>query len=107
MIDIVSSKISQRIGSLYKSRNVLSKQCLKQLYFLFVHSYVNYANIAWSSAGKSKLERRFQKHASLVIYRKDWYTNGIQWYTQASPLVNDNAGKLKYFQYLVFNATTM
>ena len=74
---------------------------------MFVHSYVNYANIACSSAGKSKLEHRFQKHDSLVIYRKDWYTNGIQWYTQATPHVNDNAGNLKYFQYLVFNATTM
>ena len=45
-IDIVSSKISKSIGILYKSRDVLSKQCLKQLYFSFIHSYVNYANIA-------------------------------------------------------------
>ena len=36
----------QHIGILYKSRDVLSKQCLKQLYFLFIHNYVNYANIA-------------------------------------------------------------
>ena len=44
-IDIVSSKISKSIGILYKSRNVLSKQCLKQLHFSFIHNYVNYANI--------------------------------------------------------------
>ena len=33
-IDKVSSKISKRIGNLYKSRHVLSQQCLKQLIFL-------------------------------------------------------------------------
>ena len=42
-IDIVSSKTSKSIGILYKSRDVLSKQCLKQLYFSFIHNYVNYA----------------------------------------------------------------
>ena len=39
-INIVSSKISKSLGILYKSRDVLSKQCLKQLYFSFIHSYV-------------------------------------------------------------------
>ena len=74
-IDIVSSKISKSIGILYKSRDVLSKQCLKQLYFSFIHNYVNYANIAWASTSKSKLERlyRCQKHAARVIYHKDLY----------------------------------
>ena len=105
-IDKVSSKISKRIGSLYKSRDVLSQQCLKQLYFLFVHSYLNYANIAWSSAGKSKLEHCLQKHASLVIYCKDWHTHGIPWYTQANSLLNDmkaiSADKLNIFNILCF-----
>ena len=72
-IDIVSSKISKSIGILYKSRDVLSKQCLKQLYFSFIHNYVNYANIAWTSTSKSKLERlyRCQKYTARVIYYKD------------------------------------
>ena len=37
-IEILSSKISKSICILYKSRDVLGKQCLKQLYFLFIHS---------------------------------------------------------------------
>ena len=76
-IEIMSSKISKSIGILYKSRDVLSKQCLKQLYFSFIHSYVNYANIAWASTSKSKLERlyRCQKHAACVIYHKGPYTH--------------------------------
>ena len=100
-IDILSSKISKSIGFLYKSRDVLSKQCLNQLYFSFIHSYVNYANIAWASTSKSKLERlyRCQKHAARVIYHKDWYTH-------ASTLLNDmkalNVFKLNIFNILCF-----
>ena len=84
LIKILSTKISKSIGILYKSRNVLSKQCLKQRYFSFIHSYVDYTNIAWASTSQSKLERlyRCQKHAARVIYHKDRYTHG-------SPLLND------------------
>ena len=100
-IEILSSEISKSIGILYKSRNVLSKQCLNQLYFSFIHSYVNYANIPWASTSKSKLERlyRCQKHAACVIYHKDRYTH-------ASPLLNDmkalNIFKLNIFNILCF-----
>ena len=100
-IEILSSKISKSIGIFNKLRDVLSKQCLKQLYFSFIHSYVNYANIAWASTSKSKLERlyRCQKHAALVIYQKDWYTD-------ASSLLNDlkalNIFKLNIFNILCF-----
>ena len=89
------------MGILYKSRDVLSKPCLKQLYFSFIHSYVNYANIAWVSTSKSKLERlyRCQKHAARAIYHKDRYTH-------ASPLLNDtkalNVFKLNIFNILCF-----
>ena len=100
-IEIMSSNIFKRMGILYKSRDVLSKQCLKQLYFSFIHGYVNYANIAWASPSKSKLERlyRCQKHAPRVIYHKDWYTH-------TSPLLNDmktlNVFKLNIFNILCF-----
>ena len=96
-IDIVSSKISKGTGILYKSRDVLTKQCLKQLYFSFIYSYVNYANIAWASTSKSKLERlyRCQKNAARVIYHKYRYTH-------ASPLLNDMKA-LNVFQLNIFN----
>ena len=100
-IEILSSKISKSIGIIYKSTDVLSKQCLKQLYFRFIHSYVNYANIAWASTSKSKLECLYhcQKHAPRVIYHRDWYT-------YASLLLNDmkalNVFKLNIFNILCF-----
>ena len=96
-IDIVSNKISKSIDILYKSRDILSKQCLKQLCISFIHDYLNSINTAWASTSKSKLELlyRSQKHATRVIYHKDWYTH-------ASPLLNDMK-TLNVFQLNIFN----
>ena len=64
-IDLINTKVSKSIGILYKSRNILNKNLLKQLYFSFIHCYLNYANIVWASTHKSKLMSlyRTQKHA--------------------------------------------
>ena len=48
-INVINSKVSKNIGLLYKARLFLNIYNLKQLYFSFVHSYLNYANIAWAS----------------------------------------------------------
>ena len=66
----VSSTISKSIGILYKASTILNKLQLKQLYHSFIHSYLSYANIAWGSTHKSKLETlyRRQKHAIRIIY---------------------------------------
>ena len=68
-INTVCSKISKSIGILYKAREILTKNNLKQLYFSFIHCYINYANIVWASTHKSKLKRlyRYQKHAARLI----------------------------------------
>ena len=42
----ICNKVSKSIGIMYKSRNILCKRLMKQLYFSFIHSYLNYANIA-------------------------------------------------------------
>ena len=72
-----STKISKIIGIFYKSRNTLSKDLLKQLYFSFIHSYLNYGNIAWGSTCKTNLISlyRSQKHAIRVINFKNRYTH--------------------------------
>ena len=76
-IEYVSTKIAKSIGILYKSRHILNKALLKQLYFSFIHSYLNYANIAFASTHKTKLLPlyRQQKHAIRVINFKDRLTH--------------------------------
>ena len=72
-IDSVSKKISKGIGILYNARPYLNKNLLKQLYFAFINSHLNYCNIIWASTCKTNLEylSRRQKHAIRVINYKD------------------------------------
>ena len=67
---IIESRISKSIRILYKSRILLNEKCTKQLYFAFIHSYLNYWNTAWESTTKTNLTilLRRQKHASRIIY---------------------------------------
>ena len=83
-IDYVSNKVSKNIGILYKARELLDQISLRQLYFAFVHSYLNYTNIAWASTHKSKLEQLFRhlKYVARVINFKDRYTH-------ANPLLKE------------------
>ena len=100
-INVVNSKVSKNIGLLYKARLFLNIYNLKQLYFSFVHSYLNYANIAWASTHKSKLITlyRRQKHASRLIHFKDKFTH-------AQPLLKSmnalNIFQINIYQYIIF-----
>ena len=100
-IELINTKISKSIGILYKSRNILQKSLLKQLYFSFVHSYLNYANKVWASTNKCKLSSiyRTQKHAIRIIYFKDKFTH-------TKPLCNDikamNVYEINVFQIFSF-----
>ena len=63
---------------MYKSRNILSKRLMKQLYFSFIYSQLNYSNIAWVSTIKSNLIialYRHQKHGIRIIYDKDRFAH--------------------------------
>jgi len=78
-ISDVSSKISKSIGILYKTRDILNKKLLTKLYFSFIHSYLNYGNIAWASTHKTKLSvlYRRQEHALRVINFQNRYTRNL------------------------------
>ena len=96
-INDVSTKISKSIGILYKSRGIVKQPLLKQLYFSFIHCHLNYANIAWASTYKSKLEGlyRRQKHAARIINFKDRFTH-------TQPLLH-NMKSLNIFQINLFH----
>ena len=76
-IEYVCNKVSKSIVTMFKSRNSLSKKLMKQLYFSFIHGYLNYVNIAWASTNKSNLISlyRHQKHAIRIIYDKDRFAH--------------------------------
>ena len=97
----VSSKVSKSIGILYKATPILNKLQLKQLYFAFVHSYLNYGNIAWGSTHKSKLETlyRHQKHAIRLINFQDRFTHSKPLFVEMKIL---NLYEINVFQVLSF-----
>jgi len=43
------------------------------VYFSYIHSYLNYANIAWASTYPTSFQRILlkQKHAARIVYNKD------------------------------------
>ena len=55
-IHIIKNKIAKYIGLLYQGRHYFNKNCLKQIYFVYKHAYLNYANIARVSTHKTKLK---------------------------------------------------
>jgi len=80
---------------------MLSKANLKILYFSYVQSYLTYANIAWGSTHKSKLNSLYihQKHASRLVYNKHKYTH-------ADPLLKSlnalNIYQINIYQNILF-----
>ena len=46
-IKTVKSKLGKNIGLLNRASYFLNEHSLKTIYFSYIHSYLNYANIAW------------------------------------------------------------
>ena len=56
-IHIIENKIAKNIGLLYQGKHYLDDNFFKQIYFAYIHAYLDYANIAWASAHKTKLKK--------------------------------------------------
>ena len=76
-IKTIGKKLAKNIGLLYKARVLLDKESLKTIYFSYIHSYLNYANIAWASTYFTKLKPIHcqQKHAAGSVFGKDRLTH--------------------------------
>lgn len=76
-ISTVENKTAKNLGILYKAKVFLNKKCLKELYFSFVHTYINYANITWGSTTRTKLKKINSKikQASRIINNEGKYTS--------------------------------
>ena len=45
-IQLIENKVSKNVGVLYKASKLIHSKCLRSIYFSFINSYINYANIA-------------------------------------------------------------
>ena len=59
----------------------MNSKCLQSIYFSFVHSYINYANIAWASTNKTELKKLFrkQKQSARIMFNQDRFTHAVHY----------------------------
>ena len=56
-IHMVETKLAKNIGLLYCEKPLLEEKSLESIYFAYIHSYLNYANISWVSTYRTKLKK--------------------------------------------------
>ena len=61
-IEVVENKISKNIEVLYRASHLFDFKNLLKIYFSFIHIYISYANIAWASTSKTKLQGILKKN---------------------------------------------
>ena len=66
-IHTVENKIAKNIGLSYQGKHDLDENCFKQIYFAYIHAYLNHANIAGASTHKVQNK---QKHALRIIFNQ-------------------------------------
>ena len=68
-INLIENKMSKSLGILYRAKFLFNQKSWKNGYISFIHSYINYGNIAWGRTSKTKLKKicNYQKKAARVI----------------------------------------
>ena len=51
------NKIAKNVGLLYKARPFLERNALLALYYSYMQTYINYANIGWGSTCRTNLKK--------------------------------------------------
>ena len=76
-IHAIENKLVKNIGLLHSARQFLDKESCKTIYFSYIHSYLNYANIVCPSTYFTKLRTIHyqQKHAAKIIFNEDILTH--------------------------------
>ena len=56
-----------------QAKYLLDESSLKTVYFSYIHSYLNYANIAWTSTYQTKLKTIYYhlKHAARIVFNQE------------------------------------
>ena len=72
-LKLTENKIAKNIELIYKAKPYLNKDSLLALYFSYIHSYINYANLVWGSTHRTYLRKinSQQKHALRLIHNKN------------------------------------
>ena len=66
------NRVAKSIGSLYRAKAFLGKHSLLTLYYSYIHTYLNYANLLWASINRTNLKKLLsqQKYAIRIVNNK-------------------------------------
>ena len=56
-LKFAASKIVKNIGRTYKAKPYLIKDSLLELYFCYIHSYINFANLIYGTTQRTYLQK--------------------------------------------------
>ena len=72
-IKTLENKFAKSVGLLYRAKQFLDETILNIMYFSYIHSYLNYANIAWvrSSCTILKAISNKQKQTTRIVLDED------------------------------------
>ena len=87
---------------LYKAKQFLNKKSMECLYYSYIHTYLNYANLAWRSTNKTKLNKRMiqQKEPLRIINNKPHFCHTKELFPVANRI-------LHIFEINIFNASVL
>ena len=97
----VEKNLAKNTGLLHRAKYLLDDSSLKTIYFSYIHSYLNYANIAWGSTYRTKLKtiHYHQKHAARIVFDQDKLTHSRPLLRSLNAL---NVYQINLYQHLNF-----
>ena len=97
----LENKIAKNIGLIYRAKPFLDKESLLALCYSYIHSYINYANVAWGSTYLTNLKKLHsqQKHAIRIVHNKRKFEHTKELFESVSVL---NLYKLNILNIVAF-----
>ena len=98
---LTENNVAKDIGLIYKAKPYLNKNSLLALYFSYIHSCINYANLGWESTNRTYLRKinSQQKHALRLIHNKNRFYHSKELFESCEIL---NVYKLNLLNTAVF-----
>ena len=108
-IKYIANKVAKNIGLLYRTKLFLDKNSLLTLYYSYIHTYLNYANLSWGSTNRTNLKKLLsqQKHAVRIINNKTHFdhTNELFKSQKILNIYKLNILSVAVFMYQIRNKT--
>ena len=96
----VETKLANDIRLLYRAKPLLEEKPLRSIYFVYIYSYLNEANIAWASTYKTKLTSFIKSMLYVCIVFNE------EKLTHSRPLLRSlnvlNVNQINLYQYIAF-----